>query len=241
MHSDEACIQLGGLRWYYFAPLNRFKKNKVTTFKRLNDEYVGFLNRYNQPSVFHAYCPHLGGHLGVNGKVENGEITCPFHGWRYNDTGQCVDIPYCDRIPERAKLDALLVAVVNKSVFVAKLENTDNEQNIKLFDLSNVLPGNLQLLHSAEISLQEYKHFYPAMQNNSWLLRLNDYSNGTLGVNSNTANEKLFVSVTPTSSDGKLLGFFWHQTSKKKPSLLKRKRISAQLKRHYLRGRHCGV
>ena len=36
-----------------------------------------------------AYCPHLGAHLGVGGKVAGECITCPFHGWQFQgETGQ---------------------------------------------------------------------------------------------------------------------------------------------------------
>lgn len=67
--------------------------------------------------VVDAYCAHLGAHLGVGpgaeqshepgpGKVAGGCIQCPFHGWRYDGTGQCVEIPYSTsgRIPQRARV-----------------------------------------------------------------------------------------------------------------------------------------
>lgn len=69
------------------------------------------------PHVVDAYCAHLGAHLGVgSGAPESHEpgptivhedcIQCPFHGWRYDGTGQCVEIPYSEsgRIPSRAKI-----------------------------------------------------------------------------------------------------------------------------------------
>jgi 3-ketosteroid 9alpha-monooxygenase subunit A len=54
--------------------------------------------------VFDAFCPHLGAHLGYGGKVEGDTIRCPFHGWRYDSAGKCVEIPYGKRIPPSAKL-----------------------------------------------------------------------------------------------------------------------------------------
>jgi phenylpropionate dioxygenase-like ring-hydroxylating dioxygenase large terminal subunit len=36
-------------------------------------------------NALHAYCAHMGAHLGVGGKVtNNGCIQCPFHGWLYD-------------------------------------------------------------------------------------------------------------------------------------------------------------
>lgn len=51
-----------------------------------------------------AICPHLGAHLGYGGCVEGDTIECPFHGWRYDGTGACVDVPYSDRVNKQAKL-----------------------------------------------------------------------------------------------------------------------------------------
>jgi len=39
------------------------------------------------------------------GKLENGIITCPYHGLEFNGNGQCVHNPHGDgRIPTRAKV-----------------------------------------------------------------------------------------------------------------------------------------
>ena len=37
-------------------------------------------------------CAHRGAALS-NGRVEDGVISCPYHGWQYDATGQCVHIP----------------------------------------------------------------------------------------------------------------------------------------------------
>ena len=57
------------------------------------------------PHVMDAHCPHLGAHLAVGGRVEEGCLRCPFHGWKFDgESGKCVDIPYGDvkRIPPKA-------------------------------------------------------------------------------------------------------------------------------------------
>ncbi len=51
-----------------------------------------------------AICPHLGGHLGHGGHVENCEIMCPFHGWKFDGTGANSEIPYSERVNRAAKL-----------------------------------------------------------------------------------------------------------------------------------------
>jgi phenylpropionate dioxygenase-like ring-hydroxylating dioxygenase large terminal subunit len=60
-----------------------------------------------RPYMVEAYCAHLGAHLGVGGRVEEGCIRCPFHGWLYEGgSGSCTEIPYgnMDHIPSRARV-----------------------------------------------------------------------------------------------------------------------------------------
>jgi phenylpropionate dioxygenase-like ring-hydroxylating dioxygenase large terminal subunit len=42
--------------------------------------------------VWRDYCPHRGAQLSL-GTVQAGELVCPYHGWRYDTSGQCVHIP----------------------------------------------------------------------------------------------------------------------------------------------------
>lgn len=51
-----------------------------------------------------AFCPHLGAHLGHGGSVEGECVVCPFHGWKYDETGANVEVPYSDRVNRRAQL-----------------------------------------------------------------------------------------------------------------------------------------
>jgi len=51
-----------------------------------------------------AVCPHLGAHLGVGGRVEDGCLVCPFHEWSYGPDGANVAIPYAERPNRRARL-----------------------------------------------------------------------------------------------------------------------------------------
>ena len=72
-----------------------------------------------QPHVVDVYCAHLGAHLGVGagspdshdpgpGTVVGACLQCPFHGWRYDGSGACIEIPYATsaRIPEKARVRA---------------------------------------------------------------------------------------------------------------------------------------
>jgi len=68
--------------------------------------------------VLDAYCPHMGAHLGHGGKIEGEGIVCPFHAWKFDGTGKCVEIPYAKRIPPKAGLACWPVAERNGMIFV---------------------------------------------------------------------------------------------------------------------------
>jgi nitrite reductase/ring-hydroxylating ferredoxin subunit len=83
-----------------------------------------------QPHVVDAYCAHLGAHLGVGagspashepgpGTVVGACVQCPFHGWRYDGSGACVEIPYATsaRIPKSARVRAFPAVERNGLIF----------------------------------------------------------------------------------------------------------------------------
>ena len=55
--------------------------------------------------VAESVCPHLGSDLGPDsgGCIREGRLICPFHGYEFDTTGQCVATPFADS-PKTAKL-----------------------------------------------------------------------------------------------------------------------------------------
>jgi phenylpropionate dioxygenase-like ring-hydroxylating dioxygenase large terminal subunit len=56
-------------------------------------------------------CPHRGGRLS-QGWLEDGCLVCPYHGWRFDSSGACVEIPQKDPalpIPPRARVPSVLI------------------------------------------------------------------------------------------------------------------------------------
>jgi nitrite reductase/ring-hydroxylating ferredoxin subunit len=89
--------------WYLVAYSDEIAPGELRRLSYLEREMVAFRGEDGEASVFDAYCPHLGAHFGVGGKIENGTLRCPFHGWRFAASGECVEIPYASRIPPRAR------------------------------------------------------------------------------------------------------------------------------------------
>lgn len=70
--------------------------------------FVAFRAAGAQAHVLADTCVHRGGALG-RGKIVNGHLACPYHGWQFDGSGQCVHIPSLGAdgpIPARAKVDS---------------------------------------------------------------------------------------------------------------------------------------
>ncbi|KAL1453529.1 hypothetical protein MTO96_000704 [Rhipicephalus appendiculatus] len=79
--------------------------NEVKPVTAIGEDFVVFRTEDGVAHVLDAYCPHLGAHLGVMGRVMGDCIVCPFHGWRFQgDTGACTHVPYASKVPTFAKV-----------------------------------------------------------------------------------------------------------------------------------------
>ena len=67
------------------------------------EEAVLFRTSSGRASLASAWCPHLGAHLARGGKVCGETLECPFHAFRFDADGQCVDTP-SHAPPKRARL-----------------------------------------------------------------------------------------------------------------------------------------
>ncbi|HUH38674.1 MAG TPA: Rieske 2Fe-2S domain-containing protein [Spongiibacteraceae bacterium] len=86
--------------WYTVAYSDEVAVGDVKPLKYFGRELVLFRDNNGEAAVLDAYCPHLGAHLGYGGAVdEAGGIRCPFHAWRFDGQGQCLEVPYAKRMP----------------------------------------------------------------------------------------------------------------------------------------------
>lgn len=58
----------------------------------LGEDLVAFRDSEGRPALLQAYCAHRRAHL-FWGRNEESGIRCVYHGWKYDYTGQCVDMP----------------------------------------------------------------------------------------------------------------------------------------------------
>jgi phthalate 4,5-dioxygenase len=72
--------------------------------KLLGEPLIAFRDTQNRLGLIGEFCAHRGVSLWFGRNEENG-LRCPYHGWKYDVTGQCVDVPsepaengFCARI-----------------------------------------------------------------------------------------------------------------------------------------------
>ncbi|UJR08527.1 hypothetical protein I4U23_012790 [Adineta vaga] len=78
--------------WFWLADSCNLARGDVKFINHCGRDVVLFRGYNGKPYVLEAYCAHMGGNLGVGGRVrDNNCIECPFHGWIYDgETGACV-------------------------------------------------------------------------------------------------------------------------------------------------------
>lgn len=102
--------------WFAVARLDELPADPVVTVRYHDKDLVvwrdasGAEPAYN---VFDAYCPHLGAHLGVGGRVAEGCLVCPFHEWSFRPDGSNAAIPYAERPNRKARVRAYPTLVRN--------------------------------------------------------------------------------------------------------------------------------
>ena len=91
--------------WFFVTSRQALRKKRLIRKTWMGDEIVAWSDERGRVCVAGAYCPHLGADMGpdTGGLVCKGKLVCPFHGYEYDTSGQCVATPYADP-PKTAKL-----------------------------------------------------------------------------------------------------------------------------------------
>lgn len=89
--------------WFVACYSDELAVGEVRPLRYFGRELVAWRGEDGQARVIDAYCRHLGAHMGYGGKVHGNQLECPFHAWRYDETGAVNEIPYSRSIPPQAK------------------------------------------------------------------------------------------------------------------------------------------
>ena len=91
----------------------------VVPVRLLGEDLVLFRNEDGELGLIGRHCPHRGADL-CYGRLENNGLRCPFHGWHFDRTGQCVEQPgepEGSRMHEQVRADGYPVVERNGIIF----------------------------------------------------------------------------------------------------------------------------
>ncbi|KAF9363388.1 hypothetical protein BGX34_004263 [Mortierella sp. NVP85] len=90
--------------WYKLARSGDVKPGQVVSVNGLGRAFAVFRGEIDEEiHVLDALCPHLGANIAIGGVVEGDAVKCPFHGWKFDGSGACIEIPYAKSIPSLAR------------------------------------------------------------------------------------------------------------------------------------------
>ncbi|TAE61294.1 MAG: aromatic ring-hydroxylating dioxygenase subunit alpha [Nostocales cyanobacterium] len=86
--------------WYPVTFLQDLTPEKLYSFSIYDQPLVLFKNQNGEFGCVKDFCPHRAAKLS-DGKIIDGKIECPYHGWQFNQDGKCLHIP---QLPKDAKI-----------------------------------------------------------------------------------------------------------------------------------------
>lgn len=104
--------------WYFVAHINELQPGKLLGRRWCGAQIVAWRTDEGKICVADAYCPHLGARMTpeVGGRIVNGRLKCPFHGFEYDVSGVCTHTPNAPP-PRSCQLNTYPTCERNEIVF----------------------------------------------------------------------------------------------------------------------------
>ncbi|MEU7167719.1 Rieske 2Fe-2S domain-containing protein [Streptomyces morookaense] len=103
--------------WFCLGFSAELRPGSVMTRPFMGEDVVLYRTHNGELRAVRPYCPHLGAHLGVGGKVVDETIVCPFHKFAFDSKGTCVATPN-NTPPTAVRLDTHPVEEINGIIYV---------------------------------------------------------------------------------------------------------------------------
>jgi phenylpropionate dioxygenase-like ring-hydroxylating dioxygenase large terminal subunit len=96
------------INFWYAAERSESVTDKPVKVRMLGQDFVLFRDAAGAVHCLANTCVHRGGSLG-GGRLRDGRVECPYHGWQFEGDGRCTRIPSLGvkaSIPARARVDS---------------------------------------------------------------------------------------------------------------------------------------
>ena len=159
--------------WYPICTSEELQATDPLRSQVLGLRFVAFRDADGRAQVLSDTCVHRGGSLS-KGKVVDGCVACPYHGWRYSGDGKCQLVPSLEegsKIPARAKVDSYPVQEKYGMVF-AFLGDLPQEERPPLYEIEEYEDDNWR---ASELMILEIDCFYERSMENGVDLMHNEF------------------------------------------------------------------
>ena len=130
--------------WYPICTTTELTAASPVKARVLTLPFVAFRDADGKAHVLSDTCVHRGGALH-KGKLVDGRLACPYHGWQFDGAGRCARIPSLGAegyIPARAKVDSYPV-IERYGIVFAFLGDLSETERPALYDGAGVRPAGL--------------------------------------------------------------------------------------------------
>jgi phenylpropionate dioxygenase-like ring-hydroxylating dioxygenase large terminal subunit len=79
--------------WHVVAAATDIVPDKLVPLTLFERDLVAWRDAGGEVHVWEDLCLHRGSRLS-KGFIQNNRVVCPYHGWNYDGSGQCVLMPY---------------------------------------------------------------------------------------------------------------------------------------------------
>ncbi len=90
--------------WFHVGYSDKLEQGQIDSLHYFGRDLILWRDEAGNAHLQDAYCPHLGAHIGVGGKVKGELVECPFHHWRFDGEGNVAEIDYAKRLNDKACL-----------------------------------------------------------------------------------------------------------------------------------------
>lgn len=78
--------------YWYIACASKDLRSQPVTVRVFGERFALWRDASGRPALVRDRCAHRNAPLS-EGEVREGCLTCPYHGWRYDDKGRCAHVP----------------------------------------------------------------------------------------------------------------------------------------------------